>query len=65
MARPPATKYIVCIMYIVCLILHDRHESYDTVNDNWIDSAKNFPSIESQQVINFGFTFLKGFTKLQ
>ena len=52
-------------MYIACLISHDRQESYDTVNGNWMDSAKNFPSIESQKVINFGISFLEGFTKLQ
>ena len=45
------------------ILLIGNHNNQGTTY--WIDSIRNFVSIGSQQLIKFGFTFLRGFTELQ
>ena len=45
------------------ILLIGNHNNQGTTY--WIDSIRNFVSIGNQQLIKFGFTFLRGFTELQ
>ena len=45
------------------ILLIGNHNNQATTY--WIDSIRNFVNIRSQQLIKFGFTFLRGFPELQ